>query len=71
MTLIHELRQELWLETPKGKATALLVHDSGQEAPLYFTVIVRDSGEIWCFPQSQIRVCDNVTLGRMTKQERI
>lgn len=66
--ILHELRQELWLETPKGRATALFAHDFGQEAPLYFTVILRDSGEMWTFPQNKLRVCDNVTLGRANGQ---
>lgn len=60
---MFEPRQELWLSTPKGKGTVLLIHDYGQEAPLYFTVIIRETGEMWTYPQSAVRVCYNTTLG--------
>lgn len=60
---MFEPRQELWLSTPKGKGTVLLIHDYGQEAPLYFTVIIRQTGEMWTFPQHKVRVDKNITLG--------
>lgn len=60
---MYEPRQEIWLNTPKGKGTVLFVHDVGQEAPLYFTVIIRATGELWTYPQHAVRACQNITLG--------
>lgn len=61
--MIHELRQLLWLTTPKGLATAKFLIDRGPEADLEW-VCIQQTGEVWCWRNSDIRAVDNVTLGR-------
>lgn len=65
---ILELIQHVEVSTPKGKATVWLVTDYGSEIEKIFTVIVKDTGEIWEFKNKDIKCTDNVTIGRITKK---
>lgn len=55
--------QTLWLDTPKGEATVLFVHDRGPESDLEWTC-VHGGGEIWTWLNADVRVAKNRTLGR-------
>jgi len=50
--------------TPKGKGYALLVIDYSQEHDLIFTVAIDDTGELWCFRNHEVRLQENITMGR-------
>ena len=52
------------LETPKGRGWAHLLIDYSQEHDLLWVVFLNENGECWSFPNSQIRMVDNVSLGR-------
>ena len=47
--MIHELRQVIWLETPKGLALAKFLVDRGVDADNEWICIVNETGEIWSF----------------------
>ena len=49
--------------TPKGKGHAFLVIDYSQEHNLLFTV-AQDNGEIWTYPNHEIRMLYNISLER-------
>jgi thymidine phosphorylase len=65
--VVYELRNYVEVNTPKGRASVWLVTEYGPETPKLFTCIMRDSGEVWEFTNSQIRVTDNFTFGRVGK----
>ena len=61
--MILELQQILWLKTPKGQAIAKFLIYHGPESDLQW-VCVQATGEIWTWSNWDVRVLDNVTLGR-------
>ncbi len=68
--MIHELRQVIWLETPKGLALAKFLVDRGVDADNEWICIVNETGEIWSFDNSDVLVCKSYTLGRRTDWQR-
>jgi hypothetical protein len=55
------------MRTPKGEGVAIMVIDYGPDYDLFWTVIVskgEHAGEIWTYPNPQVRGVENVTLGR-------
>jgi len=65
---IHELRQQLEVDTPKGKGRVFLVTEYGSEIEKVFTIILYN-GEIWEFTNNQITATDNITMGRKKEKE--
>ncbi len=58
-----ELRQQLEVDTPKGRGRLFLCTEYGSEIEKIFTVILYN-GEIWEFANDDIRVTNNITMGR-------
>ena len=52
------------LITPKGKGFAHFLIDYSQEHDLLWVVFLNDSGQCWTFPNSEIRIDNNYSLGR-------
>ena len=61
---ILQLNPQIPLSTPKGNGWAFLVIDYSQEHDLLFVVADDATGEIWTWPNSQVRVRKNISLGR-------
>ncbi len=59
-----QLDPPLPMETPKGRGFAHLVIDMGQEHDLLWVVFLNDSGECWTYPNHQVRMQKNITMGR-------
>ena len=51
------------LDTPKGPAYAHLAIDYGQEHYLLFVCFVNETGECWIFPNREVRIQKNVSMG--------
>lgn len=66
--MIHELREMLWLDTPKGQALAKFLIDRGVDSDNEWICIVNDTGEIWSFDNSDVRACKNITIGRRSDE---
>ena len=62
--MIHEINNLIWLETPKGQGVAKFLIDYGVESDLYWVVFITESKECWTFANYDVRVSNNVTLGR-------
>lgn len=58
-----ELRQQVEVNTPKGRGRLFLVTEYGSEIEKIFTVILYN-GKIWEFANDDIRVTNNITMGR-------
>jgi hypothetical protein len=51
------------LETPRGQGYAHFLQDAGDERDMLWTVFHED-GQIWTWPNYEVRCCRNVTLSR-------
>lgn len=58
-----QLDPPIALDTPKGWGWAHLVTWGGLENSLYWTVFL-ENGEIWTFPNEQVRAMKNITAER-------
>ena len=61
--IIYEPKQMVYVDTPKGSGQIWLVTEYGQEIEKVFTVIL-ESSEIWEFTNRDIKVKENLTMGR-------
>lgn len=61
--MILEIQNLIWLETPKGQATAKFLIDYGPEADIYWVCFCQNK-EIWTFSNEQVRLVNNISLGR-------
>ena len=62
--MITQLDPPLPLETPKGRGWAHLLIDYSQEHDLLFVVFLNETGECWTFPNAEVRMVKNFSLGR-------
>lgn len=65
--MIMQLNPPIPLDTTKGEGLAHLVIDYGIESDLHWVVFINDTKECWTFPNSEVRACKNITLGRIGK----
>jgi hypothetical protein len=63
--MILQLSPSIPMSTPKGNGMAWLVIDYGEEHHLHWTVAIDGTGEIWTFPNPQVRALKNITIGRI------
>jgi len=62
-----QLNPPLPLITPKGKAWAHIVIDYGQEHDLLWVCFQDETGECWTWGNRDVRMQENITMGRTTK----
>lgn len=62
--MIHEIRQVIWLDTPKGLALAKFMIDRGVDSDLEWVTVLNDTGQILSFDNSEVQVTKSFTLGR-------
>lgn len=70
MTKIHELKQSLWADTPKGLALVKFLIDRGIESDLEWVTIINETGECWTFSNEDMLFCKNLTHGRRSDWDR-
>ena len=58
-----QLNPPIPIDTPKGPAYAHLVIDYGQEHYVLFVCFVNQTGECWIFPNRDVKVQKNLTMG--------
>lgn len=64
--MIHEIKQVIWLDTPKGQALAKFIVDRGVDSDLEWITVLQDTGQVLSFDNSEVLVCKSFTLGRRT-----
>ena len=62
--MLTQLNPSLPLDTHKGAGYAVAVIDYGLEHSLLWVVALNDTGEIWCVPNSEVRMQKNWSAGR-------
>lgn len=53
------------LETPKGKGLAYFIIDYGIDHDLLWVVFLNETRECWTFKNSQIKIVENFSIGRI------
>ena len=61
--MILQLNPTIPLITPKGKGFAHFLIDYSQEHSLIWVVFLNETGECWSFPNKDVRLDQNLTLG--------
>lgn len=67
---ILELKQQLEVDTPRGRGRVMYITEYGMEIEKLFTVIIDDSGEIWEFTNRDIRAVSNISFGRQIPRKK-
>ncbi len=62
--MILRLDPPLPLKSPKGNCLAHFLIDYSMEHDLYWTVFQDDTGECWTWNNKDVRIQNNITLGR-------
>jgi hypothetical protein len=62
MTVIHEIQQTIWVNTPKGVGHALFIIDYGIHQNTVWVVCLKETGNILHFDSNQLTVTKNNTL---------
>ena len=62
MTVIHEVQQILWVNTPHGDGQVLFIMDYGPHENTIWIVALEDTNEIKHYNSTHIRLCLNNTL---------
>lgn len=61
---IVQLNPTIPVSTPKGNGLAWFLLDYSEEHHIMWIVAIDDTGEIWTFPNPEIRAIKNITMGR-------
>lgn len=62
--MICQLNPPIPMSTPKGNGLAWALIDYGAEHHLMWVVAIDETGEIWTFPNPEVRAQKNITMGR-------
>lgn len=62
--MILQLNPPIPVITPRGKGFAHLVIDYSQEHDLLWVVFIDITGECWTYSNKDIKIDQNITLGR-------
>ena len=62
MTVIHEIQQVLWVETPHGEGQAIFLIDYGVHENTIYIVALKETRKIKHYTSEQIKICVNNTL---------
>jgi hypothetical protein len=61
-TIIHEVQQILWVETPHGDGQVLFIMDYGPHENTIWVVALETSREIKHYSTTHIKICKNHTI---------
>ena len=62
MTVIHEVKQTMWVNTPHGKGILLFLMDYGPQQNTIWVVALKEDGKIKHYDSNQIHIEINHTL---------
>ena len=65
---ITQLNPTIPLDTPKGQAKAHFLIDYGQEHHLLWVCFQDDTGECWSWPNYQVKLQKNISMGQRTEE---
>ncbi|MBC7712956.1 MAG: hypothetical protein H7177_06440 [Rhizobacter sp.] len=62
--MITQLNPQIPMDTPKGPGLATFLIDYGMEHDLYWVVFIDESRECWTLSNRDVRVQQNLSIGR-------
>jgi hypothetical protein len=62
--MMLQINPPIPLVTPRGKGWAHFLIDYSQEHDLVWVVFLDESGECWSYGNKDVKMGDNITLGR-------
>jgi hypothetical protein len=65
--MILQLNPIIPLNTPRGKAFAYFLIDYGPDHDIMWVCFQDETGECWTWSNKEIRIQNNITLGRNVK----
>jgi hypothetical protein len=68
---ILQLDPPLPMTCPKGNGVCHFLIDYGIEENLYWVIMIDDSGEIWVFDNTKVRMQKNITIGRTLEEKNL
>jgi hypothetical protein len=63
--MIIQLNPPIPMTCPKGSGLAIFLTDYGCEYNHIWTIALDDTGELWSFPNPEVRMQKNITFGRL------
>lgn len=60
---ILQLNPTVWLSTSRGVGLAHFLIDYGEEHDLIWVCFMDETGEVWAFPNPEVRAIKNTSLG--------
>ncbi len=68
---VTQLNPPIAVNTPKGTGECWFLIDYHPESHLLWVVALDDSGEIWTFPNPDVRAIKNESLGRTLNPDKL
>lgn len=68
MQIVTQLNPPIPMNCPKGKGLAHFVIDYGLENNLYWVIFIDDTGEIWTYPDPEVKARNNISYGRILEK---
>lgn len=69
--MILQLNPTIWLDTPKGRGLCHFLIDYGEEHDLLWVVADDQTGEIWAWPNPQVKMIPNTSMQAPRNKERV
>lgn len=61
---IVQLNPQLPIVCPKGEGYAIALIDYSQDHDLLWVIAINETGEIWTYPNPEVRAVKNISMGR-------
>jgi hypothetical protein len=69
--MILQLNPPIPVSCPYGDGYALFLIDYGQEHNLLFTIALNETGEIWSFDNTKVKLQKNISMGRLVSEHAV
>ncbi len=66
--MILQLNPPIPMSCPKGKGQAIALIDYSSEHNLIWVIAIDDTAEIWSYQNHEVRMQNNITMGRIHKK---
>jgi hypothetical protein len=69
--MILQLNPQFPVNCPKGEGYAIALLDYSQDHDLFWIIAITETGEIWTYPNKEVRALKNITLGRLIQKSTV
>lgn len=68
--MLIQLDPPIPMTCPKGSGLAYILIDYGIDYDLHWVIFLDANGEIWTYPNREVRAIKNITIGRIVEGEK-